>query len=323
MNRIPEKFKNAGKVIIGVGLIVWLLSSVDFNKVMTLFNEGDFQYLLLGVGVLLFGFTGVQAFRFHWCIKHISENYGTSIKLFFLGFLFNNMLPTNFGGDAVRVMYLQQMKGKSLGKATGLLLIYRLGGLATLMIGGLVYLLFHLSVISQALEEMVQFSFKPGLKVGIVVTILIAGGLLLVFNTKVRNKIFDVIREASQTRHLFRVRDYFGILALAFAFHFLRMVGFYYLISFFGASIGFVHLIFVLCFTVVIALIPISIGALGLMEGAITSSLLLFDVPTAAATGVALTNRLVLIVIASIGGLIYLLGSTRSLVNSHENQNKA
>jgi len=321
MKRIPEKFKSIGKVIVGVGLIVWLISSVDFNKVLTLFKEGDFQYLLLGVGVLLIGFIGVQAFRFHWCIKNISENYGTSIKLFFLGFLFNNLLPTNFGGDAVRVMYLQQMKGKSLGKATGLLLIYRLCGLVTLITGGIVYLLFNLAMISQAVEELVQVSFKPGLKAGVLAAILAAGGLLLIFNTKLRNKIFDVIKEASQTRHLFRVRDYFGILALAFAFHFLRMVGFYYLISFFGASIGFVHLIFVLCFTVVIALIPISIGALGLMEGAITSSLLLFDVPTAAATGVALINRLVLIIIASIGGLIYLFGSAQKMMEAEDDAN--
>ena len=321
MKRIPEKYKNLAKVVFGLSLLAYLLSRVDFKAVITLFNQGNLVYLITGVSVLLLAFCGFQAIRFHWCIKNISQDFRTSIKLFFLGFLFNNMLPGNLGGDAVRILYLQKMKDKNLGKSTGLLLIYRLSGLATLIFGGIVYLLFHFSIIDRALEKLIQFSFDPGLKTGILVGVLAFGILLLVFSSKLRNKLLALFKEASQTRHLFLIRDYIGIIALAVAFHFSRMVGFYFLVSFFGSSIGLVHLVFVLCFTMVIALIPISFGALGLMEGAITSSLILFDVSAAAATGVALINRLVLIIIAAIGGMIYLFASANKMMDGEENPN--
>ncbi len=317
MKKIPEKYQNIAKVIIGVSLLGWLISKVDMGKVITLFSKGAIHQLLTGIAILLIAFSGFQALRFHWCIKSISENIKTSTRLFYLGFLFNNMLPGNFGGDAIRMMYLQKMQGKSFGEPAGLLIIYRFTGLLILLLGGLLHFITHYAFLTDAFSSMVEVNFLPGLKTGGILAIIGAILLLTLLHPKIRKKLFETIREASQTYRLFRGRDFAGIIALAIAFHLGRMAGFYYLVSFFGDSVHFEHLIFVLFFTMVISLIPISFGALGLMEGAITSSLLLFDVSTAAATGVALVNRAILLIIAGIGGVIYLLHSATSLAKTY------
>jgi uncharacterized membrane protein YbhN (UPF0104 family) len=57
-----------------------------------------------------------------------------------------------------------------------------------------------------------------------------------------------------------------------------------------------------------IALIPISLGGLGVVEGTIATLLGIYGVMDSAAIGVALINRGFLILVSVVGGLFYMLG---------------
>jgi uncharacterized membrane protein YbhN (UPF0104 family) len=97
------------------------------------------------------------------------------------------------------------------------------------------------------------------------------------------------------------------LLALTALFHFVRMLAFYVLIRSTGQSIALFDLLPVLAATALAGVVPLTVGGLGLMEGAISVTLSLFGVAETAAIGAALANRAVLLVSAAVGGVVYVV----------------
>jgi uncharacterized membrane protein YbhN (UPF0104 family) len=95
------------------------------------------------------------------------------------------------------------------------------------------------------------------------------------------------------------------------AFHVARLLGFQQLCAYFGQSITLADLVFVLTLAALAGLLPVTVGGLGVMEGAIVAGLSLFSVPAAAALGVALLNRSVLVANALVGAVVYLVDRGR------------
>lgn len=305
MINIKVHFQNILKLIFGIGLLSWLLLQTDLKGIFLLMRQGNPVFLFTGIGLLLFSFSFLQAARLHWCIRSMTGSWLRSTRLFFIGFLFNNLLPTNIGGDAVRLYYLQKYRNESWGMSAALLFIYRISGLLILLTGGVTYLLYNYSKVETALTEQLNLNLNFGLMTGLLATVIVLTGIVVVLNNKRRSKLKGMIQQGISAFGVVQKKEYAGILGLAAGFHLGRIAGFYFLILFMGGSIEMVHLIFVLSITAVISLIPVSFGALGLMEGAITGSLILFGVSPEAATGVALVNRLVLVIIAGTGAIVY------------------
>jgi uncharacterized membrane protein YbhN (UPF0104 family) len=72
-----------------------------------------------------------------------------------------------------------------------------------------------------------------------------------------------------------------------------------------GENVSFGALIMVMAVTAVLALAPVTVGALGVMEGSITIMLGAYGVSAPAAVTVALVNRIVLLLSAAVGAVLY------------------
>jgi uncharacterized protein (TIRG00374 family) len=97
-------------------------------------------------------------------------------------------------------------------------------------------------------------------------------------------------------------------LVLTFGFHALRITAIYFLVLCVGGVIAWHQIIFIVSVVAFVSLLPVSIGGLGLREGALAGGLVFMGVDPNAAIAVALFNLLVVWLKAAIGGVLLLSG---------------
>lgn len=299
------------KVAISLGLLAFIVSRVDPRELATLLSKGDVKKLALGLLLLYLANPILQALRLHVLVARYTQSVLLTFKIFFVSAFFNTMLPSNVGGDAVRLLYLRKLQAQSWGGPFVLLMLHRFTGMMVLLVAAGAYALASWDRIAavlgaahvQAFVPVAALTWGAALLVGLVVG-------WLVLSTRLRTKIAGPLRRfAGECRDGLRelgMRRVIELLLLTVAFHVVRMLAFYVLVQYAGQSIALLDILIVLAATAIAGVIPISVGGLGLMEGAISVTLGLFGVSQGAAFAAAAANRLVMWLGAAIGGLVYL-----------------
>jgi uncharacterized membrane protein YbhN (UPF0104 family) len=299
------------RLTVGLGLLALLLARVDLVELRSLARHGDPLQLLLGLSLLFAANPLVQTLRLHVLVARYTQTLATSFKVFVVGSFFNTMLPSNVGGDAVKLLYLKRMRAETWGGPFALLMLHRATGMLVLLVGAAAHAALNRERLVAALHAArveTHLPLNALALAGLLVLALGIGWLSLAGN--IRARVAAVLRSflAECAEALAQVGPR-ALGALAFwtlAFHFMRMLAFYTLVRYAGQHIELWDLLIVLAATAVAGVMPISVGGLGLMEGAISMMLALFGVSESAGIVAALANRLVLLAGAALGGLVYL-----------------
>jgi uncharacterized protein (TIRG00374 family) len=273
--------------------------------------------LAAGVLALLCSLPLFQAWRLHVLIASYTQSVWLSTRIFFIGAFFNNVLPSNVGGDAVRLVYLRGLRGGSWAEPLALLLLHRLSGIAVIVLVALLYAPFDAERIAATLSVLVPRSVEMTLMVLAFVGVPLVGlATALLLPSGLRNALWKKSRElltrCSHALAEVSAAGHLALVVLTLGYHAARMLGFYLIVAFMGGQVGFGDLIIVMAVTAVVALVPVTVGALGVMEGSITVLLGLYGVSPTAALAVALLNRFVLLLNAAVGGVLYLVGRSES-----------
>lgn len=300
-----QQVQNALKVLVSLALITWLLYNINYEQFIRIIKQGDPKFFVMATGVLAVGFA-MQAYRLHILIRSLTYGLGHSFRIFFIGFFFNNLLPSSIGGDAVRMFYLKRSGNSPWGTPFSMLFFHRLIGFAVLLTGGLVYTFFRFQKVKALIADQlnIDFSasyFKVLVAIGFLAAIAVVGYFF-------RRKLAEFLKNCQWAINNLRAHEYAMVTLLAAGFHFCRMAGFSLFLIFFNQPIPLTDWIFILFATAMIALVPISLGGLGVVEGTIAGLLGLYGVIDSAAIGVALLNRAFLILVSLTGGLFYMIG---------------
>jgi len=92
------------KVIVSLGLILFLLSRISLGRLMAVIGETRPHHLALALFVFfLSGLLG--SLQWHLLLRAggITLPFSKTFRLYFIGLFFNNFLPANVGGDAVKI----------------------------------------------------------------------------------------------------------------------------------------------------------------------------------------------------------------------------
>lgn len=297
------------KVGIGVALLAWLLASVDFAELAAIARQGDPGLLALGLLMMVLSLPVFQAWRLHVLIDTYTQTWATTLRVFFVGAFFNNVLPSNVGGDAVRLVYLQRMRGGNWGAPLALLMLHRLSGIGVILAVAAAYVAFAGNRTIEALGGIGVAAQAVWMIVGAVVLAALLGIAALFMPDALRAKVVGRARKFLGD-FVTGWREVSGpalvwLVVLTVGFHATRLLGFLYVVRYMGQDVGFGELIIVMAVTAVLAIVPVTVGALGVMEGSITLMLGAFGVSHPAAVAVALANRMVLLLSALIGGIVY------------------
>jgi glycosyltransferase 2 family protein len=308
---VPKAVKNLLQVAFGLGLLAWTVSGIHLGELMALARAGEPKNLALGIGTLLVAMLYFQWSRLHLLIKGYTDGIATSLKIFYVGALFNNFLPSNIGGDAIRLMYLKSLRKDSWGAPFALLLLYRVSGFTLLVAGGLIYIAFDHARLLQLLEAQhvfVSLGARTWLIAGALALVGLAVGIFLLrrLSDKVRTRILGFLRNCQGALAQLSRADVVQLVLQTALFHGFRLLSFYYLILYLGQYVSLWDLVFVISSTAIAAVLPVTVAGLGVMEGSITLLLAMYGVAPSAAVAIALVNRAVMLFLAAIGGIVYL-----------------
>ncbi len=121
------------KIAVSGGLLYLLLSRVDTSRLWTLARGASVPWLLAALALYLVMIL-VSAWRWDLLLRaqHVTVPFGTLVNSYLVATFFNNFLPSNIGGDVVRIRDSARPAGsKTL--ATTIVLVDRGIGLMGLM----------------------------------------------------------------------------------------------------------------------------------------------------------------------------------------------
>ena len=226
---------------------------------------------------------------------------------YFVGYLFTNFLPGNTGGDVVRAYRIGEKTGEKV-KSFLSVFLERFTGLIVL----LCWTSASPSINSDILRN------KP-----LMIMVLVASGLLILISLLLvrRKKISRILLSLRFFKNAFpniiknvdasklSGKTITKIMTITIIFYLLTILNVYLAFLTFRIKVSVVDISALIPLIMFISMLPVSINALGLSEGAYVYCFLLAGIPKEASLCVALLMRLKLILFGLIGGVVYLFWS--------------
>jgi uncharacterized membrane protein YbhN (UPF0104 family) len=189
-------------------------------------------------------------------------------------------------------------------------MLHRLSGIGVLLVAAAAHAAVHHARLSQLVAARgmdVGLSVSPAVLWGGALCAVVLGALLLSTPALagVRAMLRAIVARCRAAIAELSSSDLWWLMLFTVLFHAARLAAFYVTVAYFGHRIDPVDLIPVLAVTAVVGLLPITVGGLGLLEGSIAVMLGLFGVPLGIGVAAALVNRVVLVLIAIVGGILY------------------
>jgi uncharacterized protein (TIRG00374 family) len=305
------------KIVVSTALIAWLVSSVDFRAIWSQFAEVDWIWffyaaLLIPVGVAL----GVWRWQVFLAVNNLQPGFTTLVNFWLVGQFFSNFLPSNVGGDVVKATMVARRCGQgSWPHAASSVLVARVVGLLGMFVVlplGIMLNREWVDAINAAVPLAVTFA---GLLVLVVLIFSDVGNSLLRYFESVRwtSKIATVVRRLHDSVLTYRMAPAAIVktLAISGALTLETAIQIWLLIHMFpDVDISWSSQILVFTVSSLVAMMPFAINGYGLQEGAFTVLLVSLGLTPGQGLIIAVAYRLISLLVASAGGLVFALSGT-------------
>jgi glycosyltransferase 2 family protein len=307
---LSRVLSTAAKAVVTLLLLALLFRKIDYAATLRHLRDITPLTAVISLVVLNAGFAVANA-RWRVVLQSMGRTFTHwyLFRLNLIGQFFNQALPSNIGGDGMRVWLLYR-DGCSFAEAFNSVLIDRIAGFAVLGIMSLYGL-------PTLLEHMFGIP-KDQTIVGVVVAIIV---LCVVFNVLAREHMrlvkFRVGRFVAQiiADALFLARrpsDTAKIILLSIGGHISAFVVIWLILRDLGADVSFVAVLMVAPVVLLLLVLPISIAGWGLREGLFVVGFGLFNVPEDIALAASIVFGLIILAEGLIGGVFWIFQSTRS-----------
>lgn len=296
------------KLAVTVGLFALMAYYVDFQSVLREILSANLLYLLFAV-VLQFMSTLIASYRWFFIMRILKfrAEFTFYFKSYFKGSFFNQLLPSNIGGDAVRVLDIRSM-GYSVKEAFYGIFIDRVLGIAGLMLIALI------ASFTQPAPLEVSFYFMVK---GMALTGIFGMLFLTLFH---RNKFlanfFLLKRLAEMSRRFYTVfRETWSFikqLCLSLLVHLFSILSIFVLALAVGVDQSLGTFFLIIPLVILFMAIPISLAGWGVREGAMTGLFLLVGADKEKILSVSLLYGIV-VIITILPGLYYWAANRKNL----------
>jgi uncharacterized protein (TIRG00374 family) len=229
-------------------------------------------------------------------------------KLYFVGTFFNNLLPSNVGGDVVRSYEVGQRIGDPA-TAFASVFVERFIGLVVLVAFATVAFLTQFSALDNSALALAMVAAGGGLvALGWLALDPTASAFLERSLPAGLQRMIVKARKVQSALHRYRGRP--RLLASSFGYSALFDAGAvlygFVAIAAFHQPVDFVGTVFIVPITMVVAMMPVSFNGVGLQEWAAVLLFPTIGVPASAALSGILLIRALTLVTSLVGGLFYL-----------------
>jgi uncharacterized protein (TIRG00374 family) len=313
-------FKTIFKVILSLGLLVYLVYEAGPEKILSVFSNmqatGGFGQIALAFGFLLLSLLFLTL-RWHELLKW----YGAKLRFprlygfYLIGMFFNNFLPTSIGGDIYRIYkVIDDANDRTISFAS--VIIERIMGVAATLFLAIIALFF----ISQQYRSLRLLILAAGLFIGIFLFffILIRNRpflwLLSMFERFTIFKIGAKFNKLFEAIHGFRNRR--RVLVIVFFYSLLSQVAIvmmnYSLVKAFALQIDVRYLFIVIPITIVMTMLP-SINGIGVRDLGFIGLLNRVGISNAAALSLSFMNLLLPMLVSVWGAILFMMQKHKSV----------
>jgi uncharacterized protein (TIRG00374 family) len=334
-DREPKKSRNIFLFIriavVSCGIIAgifWLSREERLNRLGEIFRQMNIGIFACVLGMFVISQV-IVGFRW-WLLlrsQHIFMSLWAVVRLYFLGWFYNNFMPGSLGGDLLRAWYVTRHTDKKFEAVLSVFVDRVIGLSSTLVIAVFFYLLFlrgkSLEIPTGGTGGFVSFIARSKSILFWAAVIIIGVLFVLLLHSKTRSILLKAclyIRQAG-LRLIIKFRDAIVIyckkpltMLAAFALTvFLQMftiTGFWLLGRNLGIETGVVYYYVFFTLTWVLGAIPISIGGVVLVEVLLVTLFVKFaGVAEESASALALCQRAVWMLASLPGAVIHLIGA--------------
>jgi len=329
MNR--KRFLDLAKVIVSLILIILLLREIGLQETLGKLLQVHPGYLLAALIVALLGVV-VRAYRWQVLLSalEIEVPLGQLTALYFIGFLFTNVLPTGFGGDPIRMYELSRYTHRTA-ESAGTVLADRFFGLIVLQAMAVVALAFGYQLVEpwmigftvllfvgslvavwlllnrqlwQSLGERLKPLASLGQKQGSIPSKIVGqvGNLSIV----------EGFKRFYESLHGYNIAAVGKTLGVSLVFNILLITMNYLLGLSLGTRVSIWYYFLFVPITSIVTILPVSFAGLGVREGAYVLLFIQAGMPRETALSLSLLVYVISIFAPGlIGGIIYVLKGAR------------
>jgi len=313
---VIKKLFNIARVLVAVGLCYYLLRKIDIRASFDIMKQVNIWFFVLSIG-LFFVFLLICNWRWQILLdaREMRFSFGYLLKVYFVSWFFNNILPTTVGGDVLRIAYTVKndpVTGKPRRSAAlAVTLVDRFIG----FIG-----LFFFACIASGLLYLAKSGKNQYLWFIIIGLFVLLVILLAMFSDRVhrifswiftRIKFFNLGDKFERSYQ--EIKDFRNVkMQLVYSFLLSLLVQVSLALVWFACAIGISVKTSVLYYFLyipvigVITMIPVTIGGLGLRENLFVSLFSAHGMTTAQAGAISLLYLIVNLIFALIGGIMFL-----------------
>ncbi|MHB1325006.1 MAG: lysylphosphatidylglycerol synthase transmembrane domain-containing protein [Thermoleophilia bacterium] len=291
-------------------LLVLLVSRLNLSDLATTLSQ--VVPSLLVVGILLFVAASlISVFKWQLILKSqgIQAPFFYLVSLFYIGFFFSNFLPTNFGGDVVKIFKLGQTTGQPVEAASSVFMDRASSTFALLLIA-IVPAIIELRMLGTGVSVAI-------LSVFIIGTLMILLGSNARFVSRLsklpllRSDPMGLRRHARNfyfSLHDFRHKKgtLAAMMAISLVYQIVQIFSIYFLALSLGIQLSVLYYFIFIPVIMTVSMIPISLNGLGVRE---VSWVFLFEqagVSRTEAFSMSILMLLVMTATSLFGGVFYL-----------------
>lgn len=256
------KLKQLLPGFIGIAILLYILNTLDLEKVGNNILKANYQFLAFAVFTILIGLF-LRGFKWRTIIKHYGEAppLFESIRIFCVGTMIGFLTPLK-AGVFIRAAFIKHL-GLSKGIAT--VVIDRAAEILLVAV---------VAIISIALLEL-KTEFMLNEKIIMLFSILVVGTLLCLIK-RIRVRIINFLKEISSfLNDKKKLGIIFSITPLTFL---TTVIGYYFVATALGMEIPLLFLLMVVSITLLIETMPISFLGLGTREAGLIFMLSLIEI---------------------------------------------
>ena len=298
------------RIVVGVGLILFLLWRLDFDKILSNIQSLEASYLFYALITYIF-FVIVSAWRWQVLLdfKKFIIPFGRTSVLYFIALFFNNLLPTTVGGDVMRVVYTMK---KRKADALAIVLVDRILGFVGLFVFAL-FAVLYLLIVKQ------QTEFLPFIVIGLVAIVFIT---YVFFSERVYSMLapmvqkLKVLRLGERLNRLHEAATEFGgawgpitlcVVHSIIIQALLALAPFFVLLAMGNFEVGILPFFIYVPIINVVSMIPISLNALGVREYFYVLLFARAGVAGETSLAVSLVSFFLLFLLSLTGGIFFIL----------------
>ena len=304
----------AVRVIVSISLIAFLIKTqfTNIQSALVILRSASKTLILLAFFTHIFGIW-ITALRWKTLLATQKVRLSTAslTSSVFIGFFFNNFLPTSIGGDIFRTYDAAKKGNIPLGTSASIILMERFSGVVSAATYAIIALFLGFVAIG---NKPVIIPIIIFFTVTVILAFLIINPSILrlekLFNRfEVLRKLKKRLSNVYKTFKSFKKFKFALIRMLIYSFilQFAFIVNYYLTARSLGIGLGLTAFIFIVPVVATISMIPISIGGIGLRENSLVFIMVALGVTNEKAAICSLIIFFMLILIGAIGGIIYIV----------------